>query len=66
MTRIDRKELMERILEAVEDDELVGFCIKCGDEYDGLLEPDARKVKCQRCGELAVYGAEELLIMGAA
>lgn len=36
-----------------------GFCVACGNEQDGC-EPDARKYKCESCGERAVYGAEEL------
>lgn len=39
-----------------------GFCIDCGNEQEGC-EPDARKYKCEACGERAVYGASELLIM---
>jgi hypothetical protein len=39
-----------------------GICIACGADADGC-EPDARKYKCEACGERAVYGAEELLIM---
>ena len=54
---------MDRILEAVQGDEQVGFCVKCGAEKYGV-EPDARKYKCEECGERAVYGAEELLMMG--
>jgi hypothetical protein len=42
-----------------------GFCIKCGVEAEGV-EPDARRYKCECCGERAVYGAEELLLMTAA
>jgi hypothetical protein len=41
-----------------------GFCVKCGHEQDGC-EPDARKYECESCGERAVYGAEELLLMMA-
>jgi hypothetical protein len=41
-----------------------GFCIDCGNEQEGC-EPDARKYKCEACGERAVYGAAELLIMFA-
>jgi hypothetical protein len=37
-----------------------GFCIACGEEADGC-EPDARRYKCEACGERAVYGADELL-----
>jgi hypothetical protein len=37
-----------------------GFCIACGAEAEGC-EPDARKYRCESCGEHAVYGAEELM-----
>ena len=37
-----------------------GFCIACGEDAEGC-EPDARKYPCDACGELAVYGAQELL-----
>ena len=36
-----------------------GFCMACGAEADGC-EPDARKYKCECCGERQVFGAEEL------
>ena len=55
----------DRILEACDryqttlDDP--GFCIACGAEAEGV-EPDARRYKCEVCGEMAIYGAEELLI----
>lgn len=39
-----------------------GFCLACGEEADGC-EPDARLYECDGCGERAVFGAEELLIM---
>ena len=38
-----------------------GFCVRCGAEADGV-EPDARKYKCESCGEPGVYAAEELLL----
>ena len=38
-----------------------GFCIACGTEADGC-EPDAREYECECCGEMAVYGADELLM----
>lgn len=38
-----------------------GICIACGGDADDC-EPDARKYKCEICGEWAVYGAEELAI----
>lgn len=40
-----------------------GYCTACGDEAYGV-EPDARRYKCESCGERAVYGIEELLVMG--
>jgi DNA-directed RNA polymerase subunit RPC12/RpoP len=52
----------DRILAACESDEYEGFCAACGAEAEGV-EPDARKYVCATCGERAVYGAEELLIM---
>lgn len=38
-----------------------GFCVSCGAEVDGC-EPDAREYECDCCGDMAVYGAEELLL----
>lgn len=50
----------ERIVDAIQTDDSLGFCIACGaDAY--CVEPDARKYECEECGERAVYGAEELL-----
>lgn len=53
---------IEQIIEAVEADDNIGFCTKCGAEHF-CIEPDARKYKCEECGERSVYGAEELLVM---
>lgn len=53
---------INQVIEAVESDDNCGFCIKCGAEHYGI-EPDARKYECEYCGENAVYGAEELLLM---
>lgn len=39
-----------------------GFCISCGFQASGV-EPDARRLKCERCGEMGVFGAEELVLM---
>ena len=56
---------MERIIEAVEADDNLGFCVACGEEADGC-EPDARQYECESCGARAVYGAEELMLGGGA
>lgn len=50
------------VIEAVENDEQAGFCLACGSKQYGC-EPDARRYVCENCGELEVYGAEELLLM---
>ena len=52
-------EACERRLTALDDP---GFCLACGNEQGGC-EPDARRYQCEACGEHAVYGAEELLLM---
>lgn len=39
-----------------------GICIACGEDAEGC-EPDARKYECDCCGEHAVYGAEELMLI---
>ena len=56
---------MERIIQAVEADNHIGFCTSCGEEADGC-EPDARQYECECCGERAVYGAEHLMMGGGA
>jgi hypothetical protein len=38
-----------------------GLCLSCGCEQGGC-EPDARRYRCESCGDAQVYGAEELLI----
>jgi hypothetical protein len=39
-----------------------GFCVACGADAAGV-RPDARNCKCKNCGEPAVFGADELLLM---
>jgi len=51
----------DRIIEACEADDCLGFCIACGADAFGV-EPDARRYECEACGAKAVYGAEELLL----
>lgn len=52
---------LEQIEEAMVDN--IGFCTTCGAERE-CCEPDARKYECDECGAFAVYGAEELVMMG--
>ncbi len=57
---------LDRIIECAERYNIgldnPGLCLACGEEQDGC-EPDARRYKCESCGERKVYGAEELLMM---
>lgn len=49
------------VVEAVQRDDLDGFCIACGAEQRPI-EPDGEKGECESCGAQAVYGAEQLLL----
>jgi len=55
------KVTLEQVMTAVESRDYIGICITCGYEQEGV-EPDARKYKCEDCGERKVYGAAELLL----
>jgi hypothetical protein len=59
-----RKQLpsIDAVLEAVQADDCMGFCLACGEEAYGV-EPDARNYECESCGAPEVFGAEECLIM---
>lgn len=57
-----RKVTLDQVMEAIRQDDNLGFCLKCGAEAQGV-EPDARKYECESCGARAVYGAEEILLM---
>lgn len=41
-----------------------GACVECGEVIMGGIEPDARDYDCEHCGAQAVFGLEELLLMG--
>lgn len=55
---------LDKLMQAIEDDDGVGFCLACGEETYGV-EPDARHYACDTCDQREVFGAEEILIMGA-
>ncbi len=52
---------LDELMEA--SDHMPGFCLACGAERD-CCEPDARRYKCDACGNNLVYGAEEITLMG--
>lgn len=56
------KVTLDQVIEAVKDDNNIGFCVNCGAEAFGV-EPDARGYMCEACGEANVFGAEELLLI---
>lgn len=64
--KIHRKVTKKRVIAACERHmtslENPGFCVSCGEEAE-CVEPDARRSRCDHCGERAVFGAEELAIM---
>lgn len=52
---------LARIEEASADQ--CGLCLACGASQEGC-EPDARKCRCDNCGQDQVHGAEEIVLMG--
>lgn len=53
---------IDRLLEAAQADDGIGFCTACGEEQSGA-EPDACNYPCECCGANQVFGAEELLLL---
>lgn len=49
--------------EAEVNDGTEGACLACGERAYGV-GPDVEKYVCQHCGERAVYGLQQLLLMG--
>jgi Zn finger protein HypA/HybF involved in hydrogenase expression len=44
-------------------EEYDGFCLSCGEWSEGGVEPDAHDYECDNCGETAVCGAEDALLI---
>jgi hypothetical protein len=59
--KIHPKITLDLVVEAVERDDMDGFCTACGEQTCDSVEPDAREYECHACGEFKVYGAAELL-----
>jgi len=51
----------DRVCDAVERDDMTGFCVECGAETE-TVEPDAERYTCPECDAPAVYGAETVLL----
>jgi len=58
--KIHKSITQDAVIAAAREDDLLGFCVACGEEAHGV-EPDARRYTCESCGQPSVYGAEELL-----
>ena len=57
------RKFMTRVIKAAQnDEEYIGFCIKCGTKHLGV-EPDARRYDCKKCKLPKVFGAQEILLM---
>lgn len=52
---------LDRVMDLAADDDGSGICLACGENCYGV-EPDAEDYECEVCGEMAVMGAEQLLI----
>jgi len=59
---IDLQEVMNAVEESWLNCTNPGFCIECGAERGGC-EPDAENYECWDCGEMKVFGAEQLLLL---
>lgn len=57
---VDVEETSKRTMFGTEN---LGYCTRCGAEHYEC-EPDARGYTCEECEKPAVYGFEELLLMG--
>jgi hypothetical protein len=66
--KIHKSITMSRVEEAVTREMLTldnpGFCLACGEDAEGC-EPDARDYTCEYCECDTVFGASEVLLMGA-
>ena len=66
--QVHRSITEDRVLELVKEQmttlENPGICLACGEDADGC-EPDARGYTCEVCEKPYVYGAQEIMMMGA-
>jgi hypothetical protein len=54
----------DAVIDAAQNDDGAGFCVKCGAEAGQYCEPDAAQYPCDECGKRAVFGAEEIILRG--
>jgi hypothetical protein len=60
------QKVLDRAVAILEEDmdTTTGICLACWEEQEGC-EPDARNYECESCGEKQVFGAQEIVLMGA-
>jgi hypothetical protein len=54
---------LDDVLAAIQEDDNLGFCLNCGEQQGGV-EPDAEHYRCEACGHMDVFGAEQILLLG--
>ncbi len=64
MSKVKLSDLLEALQDNREGLSNYGFCLACGSKQDGC-EPDIQHYQCEDCGKYQVYGAEEILSIGA-
>ena len=57
---------MELTIEEIHEESEIhsGYCKKCDELTHDCCEPDAREYECPACGDNAVYGIEESVLVG--
>ena len=60
--KLNLQAILRRAMAMTRGDRNEGICLACGATADGV-EPDARKYKCESCGQPKVYGGEEIVMM---
>ena len=59
---MDKDELLDTAMALCEEDNGGGICTVCHETAYGV-EPDAERYECDSCGSMAVYGAEQYILM---
>jgi hypothetical protein len=54
---------LEELEETTFGDSTDGICLSCGERQSGC-EPDARRYKCESCGENNVFGIPDAVMSG--
>ena len=58
-------DVLDTVMALIVEDNDGGICAECRDVTYGV-EPDAERYECDACGAMAVYGAEQYLLLTVA